>query len=85
MYHSTNKITRQQLGQVSTTRPVGIMHASGHIMNVNSKALALAEYQRPGITHDGVPLGEDGLPTGELKEPDTMFPVGRMARFRVGS
>lgn len=81
IYYSNRTITRQDLDQVSTTRPVGIMHASGHIMNVNSKALELADYLRPGIEHDGVPLGEDGLPTGELKGPDVMFPVGRQAGF----
>ncbi|MFK7854312.1 MAG: amidohydrolase [Granulosicoccus sp.] len=81
IYYSNKKITRQDLDRVSTTRPVGIMHASGHIMNVNSKALELADYLRPGIEHDGVPLGDDGLPTGELKGPDVMFPAGRKAGF----
>jgi len=81
IYYSDKKITREQLDRVSKTRPVGIMHASGHIMNVNSKALELADYLRTGIDHDGVPLGDDGLPTGELKGPDVMFPVGQQAGF----
>jgi len=81
IYYDNKKISREQLDRVSTTRPVGIMHASGHIMNVNSKALEMAEYLRTGIEHDGVPLGEDGLPTGELKGPDVMFPVGQQAGF----
>ncbi|MFK7861541.1 MAG: amidohydrolase [Granulosicoccus sp.] len=81
IYYADRKITRQQLDRVSTTRPVGIMHASGHIMNVNSRALELADYLRTGIEHDGVPLGDDGLPTGELKGPDVMFPVGQKAGF----
>jgi len=81
IYYSNKKITREQLDRVSTTRPVGIMHASGHIMSVNTKALELADYLRPGIEHDGVPLGSDGLPTGELKGPDVMFPVGQQAGF----
>lgn len=81
IYYSDSKITRQQLDRVSTARPIGIMHASGHIMNVNSKALELADYLRSGIDHDGVPLGDDGLPTGELKGPDVMFPVGQKAGF----
>jgi len=42
---------------------------------VNSKALELAGMLRPGINHPGVPLGDDGLPTGELKGPDVMTPV----------
>ncbi|MFK8080790.1 MAG: amidohydrolase [Granulosicoccus sp.] len=81
IYYANKKITRQQLDRVSTTRPIGIMHASGHIMNVNSKALELADFLRQGIDHDGVPLGDDGLPTGELKGPDVMFPVGQKAGF----
>jgi len=81
IYYSNKKITREQLDRVSTTRPVGIMHASGHIMSVNTKALELADYLRPGIEHDGVPLGSDGLPTGELRGPDVMFPVGQQAGF----
>lgn len=81
IYYSTRKITRQDLDRVSTTRPIGIMHASGHIMSVNSKALELADYLRTDIEHDGVPLGDDGLPTGELKGPDVMRPVGQKAGF----
>ena len=81
IYYSDRKITRQQLDRVSTTRPIGIMHASGHIMSVNSKALEMADYLRTGIEHEGVPLGDDGLPTGELKGPDVMRPVGQKAGF----
>ncbi|MFK8077880.1 MAG: amidohydrolase [Granulosicoccus sp.] len=76
IYFDNERVTRQDLDRVSETRPVGVMHASGHILNVNSKALELAGLLKPGIDHPGVPLGEDGLPTGELKGPDVMTPVG---------
>lgn len=76
IYFNNKRVTREDLDSVSTTRPIGIMHASGHIMNVNSKALELAGMLKPGINHPGVPLGADGLPTGELKGPDIMTPVG---------
>jgi len=76
IYFNNERISRADLDRVSTTRPVGVMHASGHIMNVNSKALELAGLLKPGVNHPGVPLGEDGLPTGELKGPDIMTPVG---------
>jgi len=81
IYYDNRKISRFDLDRVSTSRAIGVMHASGHIMNVNTKALELAGYLREGIEHDGVPLGDDGLPTGELKGPDVMFPVGRQAGF----
>jgi len=81
IYFNNERVTRADLDQVSTTRPVGVMHASGHIMNVNSKALELAGLLKPGVNHPGVPLGADGLPTGELKGPDIMTPVGAHVGF----
>lgn len=81
IYFDNQRLTRHDLDQVSTTRPIGILHASVHIMNVNTKALELAGLLRPGIVHDGIPLGDDGLPTGELKGPDVMLPVGIHAGF----
>lgn len=75
IYFRNQRISRDQLDAISSDRPIGIMHASGHIMNVNSKALELAGLLRMGINHEGVPLGRDGLPTGELKGPDVMSPV----------
>jgi predicted amidohydrolase YtcJ len=67
IYFGAQRVNRQHLDQVSATRPIGILHASGHILNVNTAALALAGYLRSGIEHPGIPLGTDGLPTGELK------------------
>jgi len=75
IYFDNRKVTRADLDRVSPDRPIGVVHASCHIMNVNSKALELAGLLRPGINHPGVPLGDDGLPTGELKGPDVMTPV----------
>ncbi len=75
IYFDNRKISRADLDKVSSTRPIGVVHASCHIMNVNSKALELAGLLRTGINHPGVPLGEDGLPTGELKGPDVMTPA----------
>jgi predicted amidohydrolase YtcJ len=81
IHFGDRRVVRRDLDRVSPTRPIGVMHASGHIMNVNSKALELAGMLRPGIDHPGVPLGEDGLPTGEMKGPDAMTPVGRHVGF----
>ena len=76
IYYGDRRVSRHDLDQVSKDRPIGVLNASGHILNVNSKALELAELLKPGVNHPGVPLGDDGLPTGELKGPDAMTPVG---------
>ena len=62
IYFDNRRMTRQDLDRVTTTRPIGIMHASGHIMNVNSRALELAGMLRSGVNHPGVPLGSDRMP-----------------------
>jgi predicted amidohydrolase YtcJ len=77
IYYGNRRVTRQDLDCVATDRPIGVMHASGHILNVNSKALELAGMLRQGINHPGVPLGSDGMPTGEMKGPEAMTPLGR--------
>lgn len=81
IYFNNVRVNRFDLDQVSTSRPIAVLNASGHIMNVNSKTLELADLLRTGIDHPGIPLGEDGLPTGELKGPDVMTPVGVHAGF----
>ena len=81
IYFDNVRVTRADLDAVSDARPIGIMHASGHIMNLNSAGLAAAGLLREGIDHPGVPLGPDGLPTGELKGPDVMTPAGQYVGF----
>ena len=76
IYFGNQRVNRHDLDKVSATRPIGILNASGHILNVNTKALELAGVLRAGVNHPGIPLGSDGLPTGELKGPDAMTPVG---------
>jgi len=76
IYYGDRRVDRHDLDKAAPERPVGVLNASGHILNVNTKALELAGLLRPGINHPGIPLGSDGLPTGELKGPDAMTPVG---------
>jgi predicted amidohydrolase YtcJ len=83
IYFSSARCSRADLDRVSADQPVAILHASGHILNVNSCALARAEFLRTGIEHPGIPLGPDGLPTGELKGPDAMLPI--MPHLGMGS
>jgi predicted amidohydrolase YtcJ len=81
IYYGDRRVVRADLDRVSASRSVGVMHASGHIFNVNSRALELAGLLRSGVNHPGVPLGADGLPTGELKGPEAMTLVGAHIGF----
>jgi len=81
IYFGGARVSRADLDRVSATRPVGVLHASAHILNVNTRALELAGLLRKGIDHPGVPLGADGLPTGELKGPDAMMPASAHVGF----
>jgi len=81
IYFDNVRVTRKDLDQVSTTRPIGVLHASGHIMNVNSKALELGGLLKTGLNHPGIPLDDEGLPEGELRGPDVMTPVGMHVGF----
>ena len=81
IYMDNKRVSRADLDAVSTTRPIGVLHASGHIINVNSKALELAGLLRPGINHQGIPLADDGLPTGEIYGMDAMAPIGPHVGF----
>ncbi|HLS17223.1 MAG TPA: amidohydrolase [Paenalcaligenes sp.] len=74
IYFGERRMTVKDLDQVSTTRPVVIMHASMHLMNVNTPMLQKAGIDRFTDT-DGVLKFEDGEPTGELQEFAAMFPV----------
>jgi predicted amidohydrolase YtcJ len=58
------------------------IHASGHIVNANTPALALAGLMRTDHDHPGIPLGEDRLPMGELRGPDVFAPL--LVHFGAG-
>lgn len=81
IYYGERRCSRLDLDRASATRPIGVLHASGHILNVNTKALELAGLLRPGVDHPGIPLGADGLPTGELKGPEAMMPASPHVGF----
>ena len=73
IYFGDQRVSRHDLDRVSTARAVGVLHASGHILNVNSFVLEKAGLLRAGVEHPGIPPGSDGLPTGELKGPEAMM------------
>lgn len=84
IFFGTERMTVRHLDRVSTNRPIVILHASQHLMNVNTAALAAV-----GITRDtevdGIARFGDGEPTGELQEFAAMFPITRLTGniFRV--
>ena len=75
IYFADRRCTRHDLDRVTTGRPVVMLHASGHILSVNSAALAAVDWLRTGVEHPGIALGADGLPVGELKGPEAMTPM----------
>ena len=78
IFFGGRRMVAADLDRVSATRPVIVMHQSGHIVNVNSEAL-----RRAGITRDtnvqGLVRGADGEPTGELQGPALRAIVYRAA------
>lgn len=81
IYFESAEFTRKDLDAVSDTSVVALLHASSHILNVNSRVLELAKLLRPSINHPGVMLGEDGLPTGELRGPEAIGLVIHLCGF----
>ena len=78
IFFDGRRMVAADLDRVSTTRPVIVMHQSGHIVNVNSEAL-----RRAGITRDtnvqGLVRDAHGEPTGELQGPALRSIVYRAA------
>ena len=69
IYMDNITVTRADLDRVSTTRPVGVLHASGHIMNVNTKALELAGMLKTGIITRASPWAPMVCPRASSKGP----------------
>ncbi|GII99796.1 hypothetical protein CLV28_1072 [Sediminihabitans luteus] len=67
IYFPGEELAARELDRVSTTRPVHVQHASGHIVAVNSTMLRLAGVDR-GTDVEGVVKDAAGDPTGELQE-----------------
>ncbi|MDR3097668.1 MAG: amidohydrolase [Paraburkholderia sp.] len=74
IYFGAARLTTRELDTVSASRPIAILHASVHLMNVNSAMLALAGIDED-TDIDGIARDGDGMPTGELQEFAAMFPI----------
>ncbi|KAK47885.1 amidohydrolase [Caballeronia jiangsuensis] len=77
IFFGSERLTVTQLERVSATRPIAILHASVHLMNVNSPMLELAGIDEDTDV-DGIVKDESGQLTGELQEFAAMFPVYRV-------
>lgn len=77
IFFGGQRMSVRDLDAVSADRPVVVMHASMHLMNVNTPMLS-----RAGIDRDtdieGISRFADGQPSGELCEFAAMFPVMRL-------
>ncbi|HLR13535.1 MAG TPA: amidohydrolase, partial [Burkholderiaceae bacterium] len=77
IYFGSRRMSVHDLDKVSATSPVVVMHASMHLMNVNTPTLKKAGIDR-FTDIEGIVKFDDGEPTGELLEFAAMFPVTRM-------
>lgn len=73
IYFGGERIDKRLLDTVSDQRPIVIMHASLHVMTVNSATIRLAGLEEQ--TLDGVVRGTDGTLIGELQELPAMHLV----------
>ena len=71
IYFPGERLAAHHLDVVSSTRPICVIHASLHLITVNT-ALMEREGFADGSDVEGVPVGGDGRPIGELQEPPAM-------------
>ena len=71
IYFPGERLAAHHLDVVSTIRPICVIHASLHLITVNT-ALMEREGFADGSDVEGVPVGGDGRPIGELQEPPAM-------------
>lgn len=80
IYFGGERMTVIHMDRASTTRPIVVGHANGHLMNVNTPMLTLADVTRDNEVEGVVKFAEGpmaGEPTGELQEPAAMYLVLR--------
>lgn len=70
-FDSEERLTRHQLDQVSSTRPIFLMHASGHLATANS-AMLRQNNVTAAMKVEGLGRDASGELDGELREPPAM-------------
>lgn len=81
IYFDDAPIDRRLLDAVSETRPIVVIHASLHVMFVNSATIACAGLTE--MTLEGIICDEQGRPTGVLEEFAAMHPVFDALAFDI--
>ena len=67
------RLSRTELDRVSETRPIVLLHSNVHLLTCNTAALKAAGMAQ-GSNIEGVMVGPDGLPNGEMQEFAAMAP-----------
>ncbi len=83
VYFEGERIDKRLLDSVSSERPIIIMHASLHVMTVNSAVIRQAALADKDV--EGLIRGPDGLPNGELQEIPAMHLVFDAMNFDLFS
>lgn len=82
VYFPGERLDRHALDAVISERPVVVFHANLHVLTVNTAMLKLAGIdQVEGI--EGIRLGSDGKPNGELQEMAAMHVVFDALGFNI--
>ena len=78
LYFESERMSTRHLDSVSATRCIIVMHASGHLINVNSMVLKLAGIDETTEVQ-GVLKDKEGKPTGELISMATQYMIQKVA------
>ncbi len=82
IYFEGERLLAKHLDRVSTTRPILVLHASGHLASVNTAMLKLGGISEQSTTH-GIARDEAGSPNGELQEAAMMLTGNAFATLRA--
>ena len=78
LYFESERMRTRHVDSVSATRCIIVMHASGHLINVNSMVLKLAGIDETTKVQ-GVLKDNEGKPTGELISMATQYMIQKVA------
>jgi len=75
IYFEGDRLVASHLDRVSKTRPIYVLHTSGHLATVNTALMKKQDIDE-NTEVEGVPKGPDGKPIGELQEFEAMGLAG---------